>query len=119
MLDFPSCIHFSKNSFSFLSFGGGKGIRTPDLLLARQALSQLSYTPLDRKMVGLSRFELLTSRLSGVRSDQLSYRPILWLNKYKSLYITGFILFSYYFIKYIKDLLCKPSKLNSKLTFSP
>ena len=34
-------------------------------------------------MVGLSRFELLTSRLSGVRSDQLSYRPILFLNKYK------------------------------------
>jgi hypothetical protein len=26
-------------------------------------------------MVGLSRFELLTSRLSGVRSNQLSYRP--------------------------------------------
>lgn len=33
-------------------------------------------------MVGLSRFELLTSRLSGVRSDQLSYRPLLFLNKY-------------------------------------
>ena len=27
-------------------------------------------------MVGLSRLELLTSRLSGVRSNQLSYRPI-------------------------------------------
>ena len=26
-------------------------------------------------MVGLGRFELPTSRLSGVRSDQLSYRP--------------------------------------------
>lgn len=26
-------------------------------------------------MVGLSRFELLTSPLSGVRSNQLSYRP--------------------------------------------
>ncbi len=26
-------------------------------------------------MVGLSGFEPLTSRLSGVRSDQLSYRP--------------------------------------------
>lgn len=25
--------------------GGGKGIRTPDLLSARQALYQLSYTP--------------------------------------------------------------------------
>ena len=28
-------------------------------------------------MVGLGRFELPTSRLSGVRSNQLSYRPAL------------------------------------------
>ena len=28
-------------------------------------------------MVGLSGLELLTSRLSGVRSNQLSYRPIM------------------------------------------
>ncbi len=28
-------------------------------------------------MVGLNRLELLTSRLSGVRSNQLSYRPML------------------------------------------
>src|SRR5688500_1986764 len=28
-------------------------------------------------LVGLGRFELPTSRLSGVRSNQLSYRPIL------------------------------------------
>ncbi len=27
-------------------------------------------------MVGLGRFELPTSRLSGVRSNQLSYRPV-------------------------------------------
>ena len=27
-------------------------------------------------MVGLDRFELSTSRLSGVRSNQLSYRPL-------------------------------------------
>lgn len=26
-------------------FGGGKGIRTPDPLLAKQMLSQLSYAP--------------------------------------------------------------------------
>ncbi len=54
--------------------GGGKQIRTAGLLLARQALSQLSYTP--TLLVGLSGFEPLTSRLSGVRSNQLSYRPI-------------------------------------------
>ena len=29
-------------------------------------------------MVGLSRLELLTSRLSGVRSNRLSYRPMMW-----------------------------------------
>ena len=28
-----------------MSFGGGKEIRTPDPLRARQVLSQLSYTP--------------------------------------------------------------------------
>jgi hypothetical protein len=47
--------------------------RTADLLDANQALSQLSYSPI---MVGLGRLELPTSPLSGVRSNQLSYRPI-------------------------------------------
>src|SRR5262245_39983178 len=65
---------------------GGEGARTPDLRLAKPALCQLSYAPsvsifklqisnLKFERVGLSRFELLTSRLSGVRSNQLSYRP--------------------------------------------
>ena len=75
--------------------------RTADLLRAKQALSQLSYGPLrtrnfrfrirNRKsykthlckfptqihedLVGLGRLELPTSPLSGVRSNQLSYRP--------------------------------------------
>ena len=57
---------------SVLSIGGAKEDRTPDLLRAKQALSQLSYGPF---LVGLRRFELLTSPLSGVRSNQLSYRP--------------------------------------------
>ena len=55
--------------------GGGERDRTDDLLLAKQALSQLSYTP--EKLVGLVGFEPTTPRLSSVCSDQLSYRP--WL----------------------------------------
>lgn len=60
--------------------GGAKEDRTPDLLRAKQALSQLSYGPIrissrPQQLVGLGRFELPTSPLSGVRSNQLSYRP--------------------------------------------
>ena len=60
-------------------------------MLAKHALSQLSYGPnpgdttlpnrpahypvKPRKVVGLGRFELPTSRLSSARSNQLSYRP--------------------------------------------
>ena len=75
-----------------LEDGGAEEDRTPDLLRARQALSQLSYGPkivtvhgtaaqptieagVHRILVGLGRFERPTSPLSGVRSNQLSYRP--------------------------------------------
>jgi hypothetical protein len=54
--------------------GGAEEDRTPDPLLAKQVLSQLSYSPMN--VVGLGRFELPTSPLSGVRSNQLSYRPV-------------------------------------------
>ena len=61
--------------------GGGRRDRTDDLLLAKQALSQLSYGPVSvrarsaerAKLVGLGRLELPTSRLSSARSNQLSY----------------------------------------------
>ena len=52
--------------------GGGERDRTDDPLLAKQVLSQLSYTP---SIVGLIGIEPITSPLSGVRSNQLSYRP--------------------------------------------
>ena len=73
---------------TLLSFthSGDKGIRTLDPLLARQVLSQLSYTPMFRNgfillyilsyIVGLNGLEPSTSRLSGVRSNQLSYNPV-------------------------------------------
>jgi hypothetical protein len=58
--------------------GGGAGRdRTGDLRLAKAALSQLSYSPPGMNLVGLSGFEPLTSRLSAVRSNQLSYRPVV------------------------------------------
>ena len=56
--------------------GGARRVRTADPLLAKQVLSQLSYSPSrPRLLVGLGRFELPTSPLSGVRSNHLSYRP--------------------------------------------
>ena len=86
----------SSKSFSFPeppSPGGAERDRTDDLLLAKQALSQLSYSPNQRteirgqrtancplssdlcplNLVGQGGFEPPTSRLSSARSNQLSY----------------------------------------------
>ena len=86
----------SRPAVSHQRAGGARRDRTDDLLLAKQALSQLSYGPFriyrlglmatfqarslqgrpsHRALVGLERFELSTSRLSSARSNQLSYRP--------------------------------------------
>ena len=69
-----------QGTFVALTTSGDNEIRTRDLLLARQALSQLSYTPMGPlyKEVGLSGLEPPTSRLSGVRSNRLSYKPSLF-----------------------------------------
>ena len=62
-------------------FGGASRDRTDDPLLAKQVLSQLSYGPVlflglaGECLVGLGGVEPPTSPLSGVRSNQLSYRP--------------------------------------------
>ena len=69
--------------------GGARRVRTDDLMLAKHALYQLSYGPVlretlsgelaDRRhrsgLVGPGRLELPTLRLSGVRSNHLSYGP--------------------------------------------
>jgi hypothetical protein len=57
------------NLFDCQRTGGGERTRTDDPLLAKQVLSQLSYTP-DDSVVGLVGIEPTTSRLSGVRSNQ-------------------------------------------------
>ena len=77
---FPKSFPFD-NLMLFELSNGDKEIRTPDPLLARQVLSQLSYTPklgikLNQSMVGTNGLEPSTSRLSGVRSNQLSYKPM-------------------------------------------
>jgi hypothetical protein len=89
--------------------GGARRDRTDDLLLAKQALSQLSYGPLRDgqqgseisskriltpdtwllELVGLGRFELPTSRLSSARSNQLSYKPEPGINSQESVIGTG------------------------------
>ena len=77
-------------------YGGARRDRTDDLMLAKHALYQLSYGPIEkphsgelssvrsplapapqgRRLVGPGRLELPTLRLSGVRSNHLSYGPM-------------------------------------------
>ena len=63
---------FLKNKKS----GGAKRDRTADPLLAKQVLSQLSYSPeTSSGLVGLVGLEPTTPALSRRCSNQLSYRP--------------------------------------------
>ena len=59
--------------------GGDEETRTPDPLLAKEMLFQLSYVPVltnrAAKVVGAPGLEPGTSALSGPRSNQLSYAP--------------------------------------------
>jgi hypothetical protein len=61
------------------SSGGDEETRTPDPLLAKEMLCQLSYVPVTdsrREVVGAPGLEPGTSALSGPRSNQLSYAPL-------------------------------------------
>ena len=69
-----------RGNFRFAKVGGADRDRTDDLMLAKHALSQLSYGPKvcepgSDQVVGPERVERSTSRLSGVRSNHLSYEP--------------------------------------------
>jgi hypothetical protein len=58
--------------------GGDEETRTPDPLLAKEMLCQLSYVPVTFalcEVVGAPGLEPGTSALSGPRSNQLSYAP--------------------------------------------
>ncbi len=72
---------------------GDDRVRTDGLRSASAALSQLSYIPSTTDPlqlycdVGLGRVELPTSRLSGVRSNHLSYRPDGVPEKFKKKYL--------------------------------
>ena len=58
--------------------GGDEETRTPDPLLAKEMLCQLSYVPVTsapHEVVGAPGLEPGTSALSGPRSNQLSYAP--------------------------------------------
>ena len=57
--------------------GGDEETRTPDPLLAKEMLCQLSYVPVvgGQGVVGAPGLEPGTSALSGPRSNQLSYAP--------------------------------------------
>ena len=49
------------------------------LNLVIKAVNNQSNAGIKAKMVGLGRLELPTSRLSGVRSNHLSYRPSFYI----------------------------------------
>ena len=79
---------------------GAEGNRTPDLLNAIQALSQLSYGPLHttrgsrrplrddfdvkKRSAGLTRLELATSGVTDRHSNRLSYSP--WVLPFPATY---------------------------------
>ena len=78
LFELSRCVSRRGDGGEWSKSGDGRA-RTGDPLLAKQVLSQLSYAPMrsrgDRPGaagVGLSGFEPETSRLSAVRSHQLS-----------------------------------------------
>ncbi len=60
-------------------FRSRRSVATHSLLCERHSNAELD------EMVGLGRFELPTSPLSGVRSNQLSYRPLVEVSGFEPL----------------------------------
>ena len=79
----PSAYLFLSQPFGLL-FGGDKRDRTADLLLPRQALSQLSYTPVYPIFMGLRVPSKLNNVASILRTDKPDHRT------YPNLLQTGY-----------------------------
>ena len=73
--NFPSYALFKDRIQRTVHGCGADRDRTDDPRLAKPVLSQLSYSPGRFDCVGLGGLEPPTLRLSGVRSNHLSYRP--------------------------------------------
>ena len=67
---------------AFFNYGGAKGDRTPGLLNAIQALSQLSYSPVDILLVGPDPHFCLTTYRVCCNSAFPYYRIVQNLNRY-------------------------------------
>src|ERR1700685_3245491 len=86
-MDRQAALFATRHPLFALFTGGARRNRTDDLMLAKHALSQLSYSPVadtcslssvlrPPSLVGLGGLEPPTSRLSSARSNQLSYKPV-------------------------------------------
>ena len=62
-------------------FGGDEGVRTPDPLLAKQVLSQLSYTPIIGFSMKLPSFRRSTSKIKQYHSLKGPCRQPVLLNR--------------------------------------
>ena len=112
-----------KNGISTVFFSGAKEDRTPDPLLAKQVLSQLSYNPVYitmNKVVGLNGLEPTTSPLSGVRSNHLSYRPVFI--ECLNIIPTTYILVNNFFEKFFTEcwrIICNARKEKTLMLLKP
>ena len=64
-----------KNNVSSLSFGGREGTRTPDFLVANEALSQLSYSPTSSGLILANALRLANTRSRACTQRERNILP--------------------------------------------